>query len=553
MAHAPQPENQSSKTLGPAPSSIDRTVVWLSVLASLVLVNVVGLAYFSRIDLTSSHEFTLSQASQKALASLKEPITIRAYFSRDLPPPHNTQARYVKDLLDSYFTQAHGKLRFEFIDPLASATSAETDRKNQLKQDVFGNTVREQTQMERDLEGMGIPPVQVRVNQADKVEVKRAYMGLALHYQGRREVIPVVTDTNGLEYDITSLIRKVSHEQARKIAIVTGHGGTDVDKEMSQGLTALREHYELGKVDLREANTLMPDADALLVVGPATPFDANELRTIDAFVHAGHSVAFFLPPVRTSLQGLTFSKNDHGLDALLGRLGIGLKPGLALDAQCATINVQQQQGFMRVNQPVRYPFIAQAEAMAASPVTRGLGGLLLPFMGALSVDLPRDSAVHAEVLARTSAQSWLQPEPYNLDPMQKWTPDRSQLGAQDLVVALHGPMGRIVPVNGDAPAANPPTGNARVLVAAGDAMLLDPYIGKSNQALLLNMVDWLLGDDDLLAVRSRGMTAAPLADVGEARRRTVKYGNIVGLPCGFVLFGLLRWRRRQARRTQMFV
>jgi ABC-type uncharacterized transport system involved in gliding motility auxiliary subunit len=63
------------------------------------------------------------------------------------------------------------------------------------------------------------------------------------------------------------------------------------------------------------------------------------------------------------------------------------------------------------------------------------------------------------------------------------------------------------------------------------------------------MMDWLMNDDSLLAVRSRGMAAAPLKDVGEARRRTLKYGNILGLPLGFVALGALRWRRRQERRA----
>jgi gliding-associated putative ABC transporter substrate-binding component GldG len=533
---------------------LDRTVVWLSVLLGLVLLNIIGVALFGRLDLTRDREFTLSPASKKALGRLKEPVTIRAYFSRDLPPPHGSQARYVQDLLESYYTHARGRLRFEFVDPAEASNVDETDRKNRLKHDVFGNAVREPTKLERELEAMGIPAVQVRVNQADKVEVKRAYMGISVSYKGRREVLPVVTNTDGLEYDLTSLLRKVVQESPQKLAIATGHGGTDADREMGQALSALKEHYEIGKVDLKEANTLLPDADALLVIGPQTELTADEQRTLDAYVHAGHSVGLFLPPIKASLQGLTFEANHHGLDDLLGRYGVKIEPGLVLDARCATINVQQQQGFMRINQPVRYPFIAQAELLEPHAVTKGLGGVLLPFMGGLQITAPSDGPVTAQVWAKTSEQSWLQPEPFNLDPMQKWTPERASLARHDVLVALSGPMGRVVPKAGEVlPSEPPPPSPARVVVAASDSLWLDPFFGKSNQALLLNVVDWLVGDDDLLAVRSRGMRAAPLADIGEARRRTVKYGNIVGLPGLVVLAGLTRWRRRRERSRNVFL
>ena len=537
----------------------ERRLQWGAVLAMLVLVNVIGISVFGRIDATGDKEFTLSQASQKALAQLKEPVTVRAYFSRDLPPPHASQARYVKDLLDSFYARGHGKFRYEFIDPQATASAEEADRKNALRQDVFGNTVREATAMERELESIGIPPVQMRVNQADKLEVKRAYMGLALTSGSRREVIPVVSDTAGLEYDITSALRKMGKTKAQTVAVVTGHGGTRATEEMGQALAALREHYEVGEVDLAQAGTLLPEADALLVVGPQTPLTDAEQVTLRAYMHAGHPVGFFLPPAKANLPGLSSVDNAHGLAPLLAELGVQIDDAFVLDAQCATINVQKQQGFMRFSQPVRYPFVAQRDQLEASSVTQGLGGVLLPFAAPVRTIEPATGgangagALKRQVWARSSAQSWLQPKPYNLDALQRWTPDPQSLQQHDLIVALEGKMGRVQKPEGSAAESDAAPAEAvatRAIVAGTDALLLDPFLGKSNEALALNMVDWLLGDDDLLAVRRRGMAAAPLADVGEGRRRMVKYGNIVGLPAAFVALGAGRWRRRQRRRHE---
>ncbi|RYF05303.1 MAG: ABC transporter permease, partial [Deltaproteobacteria bacterium] len=159
---------------------LDRSLLSVAVVGILVALNVVGLAVFKRLDLTRHRQYTLSDATLKALGGLRDPLTIRAYFSGDLPPPHATQARFVKDLLEEYYQHGHGKVAFEFIDPVADESSAEKEKKKDIKQDIFGRQIREATAMERELQTLGIPAVQVRVNQDDKLEVKRAYMGIVV-------------------------------------------------------------------------------------------------------------------------------------------------------------------------------------------------------------------------------------------------------------------------------------------------------------------------------------------------------------------------------------
>ena len=93
--------------------------------------------------------------------------------------------------------------------------------------------------------------------------------------------------------------------------------------------------------------------------------------------------------------------------------------------------------------------------------------------------------------------------------------------------------------------------SARVLVASGYMFVLDDFLSRGNEALVLNMVDWLAQDDGLLAVRTRGLNAAPLDDkLSDGSRAAAKYLNIVGLPLLLVGFGLVRWRMREGRRAK---
>jgi hypothetical protein len=64
----------------------------------------------------------------------------------------------------------------------------------------------------------------------------------------------------------------------------------------------------------------------------------------------------------------------------------------------------------------------------------------------------------------------------------------------------------------------------------------------------------MLLDSDMLQVRTRGLAEAPLQpELSDSVRNTVKVANIVGLPLLFALFGVVRWRMREARRATISV
>jgi gliding-associated putative ABC transporter substrate-binding component GldG len=551
---------------------IDRALLLTALLGSLVVLNIIGLGFFYRYDLTQDHQFTLSSATHKVLGQLREPLTIRAYFTKDLPPPHASQARYVKDLLEEYYTAGKGKVRFEFIDPVGEESSEDKEKKKDVKQDLFGRQVRPPTTMEIELQQLGIPPVQVRVNQDDKLEVKRAYMGIAVKFADRHESIPVVQDTAGLEYDLTTLIRKVVHEQSTKLGLITGHGEPSVDDEFSRAHNALSEMFEVVELNLA-AEPVPQGVGAVLAVGPNKAFTEVEKERLDAFISSGHAAGFLVGPVKPNLSTLEHEDNAGDLRPMLASYGLQVGDAMVLDVECATIQVAQQQGYMRVNQPMRYPFMPLPKSLGEHPLVRGLGSVPLPFMAPVSLSETVPASAKVEILVESSAKSWTQSSPYNLDPTQHWSgpQDLGELHAYGLLGTVKGELKPYYAANANAKteasaqasadasaeksaesAESAEPTEARVFVAGGDAFVRDAFFSKPSETLLLNLTDWLLRDDALLAVRSRGMAAAPLQELSDGSRGVVKYGNVLGLPFSFIGFGLLRWRRREKRRQQDF-
>lgn len=533
--------------------SLDRTVWVVAVVGSLVAVNMIGMSFFGRIDLTRTRQFTLSRATLETLHTLREPLTVRAYFTADLPPPYGASARYVKDLLEEYYANGHGNFRFEFVDPESEETSVDKEKKKDVKADMFGRAVREPTSVERELTALGIPPVQVRVNADNKVELKRAYMGLVLMQGDKKAVIPVVSQTSGLEYDITSTLRKLTQDKDVHVAIVAGHGGIDVQKELGRLHSTLGQRYQVDVLDLAHQPEIMSDVDALLVVAPKTPFDESEKRAIDAYVSAGRAAAFLLSPIMVQLGTLESEEANSGLNDMLASYGVKVEPGMVMDTECATINMTQQRGFMRIQQPVEYPLVPMPKSIDASdPLTRGLSQVLLPFVSPLTLVLPTDGLVKANVLISSSVQSQVQEPPYNIDPFARHASSPTR-GMHPLLVTLQGPIKSFYGVaNSTATAAaSPAATQGRIAVAGSAYFVTDQFLGKPNEALALNLIDWLVRDDALLAVRTRGLAEAPLRDLSDGQRNAVKYLNILGLPGAFIGFGLVRWRRRENRRSKV--
>lgn len=165
-------------------------------LVVIVLVNVVGMTLFFRIDLTKNKIYSLSDASKKVVSNLSEPLTVNVFFTKNLPAPHNNTERYLHDLLEEYAIHANRYFNYRFYD-----VSPEPDKINK------------ESELNRELaNNYGIRPVQIQVFEEDEVKFKNAYMGLVLIHGDLIERIPTITTINGLEYKLTTAMKKLNNK-----------------------------------------------------------------------------------------------------------------------------------------------------------------------------------------------------------------------------------------------------------------------------------------------------------------------------------------------------
>ncbi|HEX8701975.1 MAG TPA: GldG family protein [Myxococcaceae bacterium] len=542
------------------PGSSNANIFLAALVGCLVLLNILGLRTFGRFDATRDEIYTLAKASQDTLAGLEEPVTVTAYFTDDLPPPYSSNARYVRDLLEEFRAASKGRLSFEFLDPMSQETAEDQETKRETKRDIFGRVFREPTSVERELAQEGIQPVEIRVIEDDQMQTKRAYMGIVIKHQEKKEVIPVVQDTRTLEYDLTTLVRKLTRPKTPVLGVVQGHDAPSLYEKLSNLQTLLSQMYEVRPVDLASKERVDADIDALLVIGPKTAFQPNELKAIDQFVMEGKSVAFFLDSVQVDLKTFVPTEATHGLGPLLETYGIKVGDQLVADVESAQISVQERRGFMIVSMPAPYPFVPLLERLEGdSPITEGLSGVSLPFSTVVTATAPEGA--QATVLAKSSRKSWLENKPYNVDPRRDWRSEEiTPNGPHPLMVQVSGKLKSHFASEAQAssssgtPLLAESKGEPRIIVAGGSAALWNDFMSRANQALVLNVADWLLLDPALLAMRTRGLAEAPLQqELSATTRNTVKFGNAFGIPVLLAAFGLVRWRMREASRATVTV
>lgn len=157
--------------------------IWLFVIA-LILLNMVASRAFFRIDLTSSSAFSLSKASKEVVKNLEEPLSIKVFFSNNLPSPYSNTQQYVKDILVEYKNASSSNFSFEYFDM--------NKEENVLQAQNYG-----------------LNQLQIREVKNNELGFKNAFMGIVLTYADQIEVLDGLTSSDGLEYKITTTIGKI--------------------------------------------------------------------------------------------------------------------------------------------------------------------------------------------------------------------------------------------------------------------------------------------------------------------------------------------------------
>ena len=512
----------------------------LLIVGIIILVNIIAMQFFKRFDLTADKIFTLSDASKNLVKGLDDKFLVKAYFTSDLPPEYANNRRYLKDELDEYRAYSGGNFQYEFIDP---------SKKEDLEQEA---------------QRYGIPPVQVQVLKQDKLQVQNAYMGLVFLYGDKQERLPVIQSTSNLEYEISSSIKKLTSKELKKIGFLTGQGEPNL-QALSKLEQILSKQYSVTPVDLAGGKAVPPDIAVLMIIAPDKPFKSWEKFLIDQYLMKGGRIGFLLNKVNATLQMQMGRPINLDIDDLLESYGVRINTDLVRDASCAYVNVQQQAGFMIIQNQVPFYYLPQAsEFDQTSPIVKDLRSVVLYFTSSIDTSVARTRGLTAHVLVKSSKRSGRQENSFVISAAMQMTPDMFKESGIPLCATVEGAFpsafgNKPILVDSSAGTTFDTThkivaGRLSKIVVMGDGdFVQDQYSGGSRDNYLLasNLVDWLADDIGLASIRARDASSKPLEEISENAKGWVKGINLAFPPLVVVLAGVIRWRWRIAMRKRL--
>ena len=490
----------------------------LLVVAILIVLNFLSNRFFVRLDLTADKRYSLSKATKNILRSLEEPVTVTAYFSKKLPPEYASVRRDFKDMLTEYQNISKGMVVYEFVDPIDDET------------------------MEQQVQQKGIAQAQIPGREKDEFKIQKAYLGAEVKMGDNSEVISILQSTEGMEYFLTTSIKKLSVKEKPLVGILQGQGETPVN-QLQQVVHGLSVLYDVEPVTLTDTTKELNRFKALAILAPSDSFTDNQLQQLDNFLADGKGIflAFNRVDVDPSKEA-TGHAITTGLETWLAKKGITANANFVLDANNMPVGVQQQAmtpfGPGLVTRQIEFPFFPVITNFSDHPITGGLKQVVCRFVS--SIDFAGDSTLTFTPILKTSEKSGTQSVSSWLNYMKDWSDSDFPLSGVTIGATVEGPI----------------VGAKKsklVVVADGDieAPVSQQGPNPDNVTLMVNSIDWLSDDTGLINLRTKGSVSRPIRDdLSDGKRTFLKYFNFLLPILIIVIIGIVRFEIRRNQRIK---
>lgn len=474
----------------------------------IVVINLVSNEFHLRLDLTKEGQYTLSQATKDIIKDLDEPVTIKAYFSNDLPPDVIKMKRDFQDLLVEYANMSDGMIAFEFINP---------NEKEEYEKQALEN---------------GIQPVLIDVRDKDQMKQQKAFLGARISVGDKHESIPVIQPGSAIEYALSTAIKKVTVSEKPVVGFLQGHAEAPL-AELIEASQQLDIQYQAQEITLSDSVGIPDEIQTIAIIRPQDSIPVAQLFKLEQFISRGGRLFLGLNRVQGDLRSKNgFPINSSLVDWLRSK-GIVIEDNFVIDAQCGSISVPEQMGPFTVQRNISFPYIPVIRTFSDHPITAGLEAMLLEF--ASSISYTGDSTIRFTPIAFSSEKSNSLKAPQFFDLQKEWTESDFTMQHIPVAATIEGKTFKMV------------------IVTDGDFVINGPQqqarrVQPDNVSFLVNSIDWLSDDTGLIALRTKGASMRPLDKLDDTTRAIVKYGNFL-LPILLAVgYGIFRAQRNRSKR-----
>ena len=496
-------------------------ILYAIYIAAFILINLISMNYFLRLDLTDNKMYSLSESSKLTINKIDDPLIIDLYFSDDLPGPLKNNKRYIQDVLEEYAAYS-GYINFYFVP----------------NDENFASKA----------QGDGIQSQDIQVIENDEVTFKTIFMGMKLRYNGKSEVLPMLGVSAGLEYTLTKSIKKLIDDKQFTLGIA--QAGTKMSSYENLN-TILGERFIINNnISLESLES--SNIDLLLLGNIDGDLNLEELAGLKGYINSGGKLFLAQGKINTDIQTSQGTPKQSNIFNLLNEFGINIEENLVLDQNCKQLVARQQSGMFSIQRQIDYPFIPSITNFETNEnnVT-GLEGLQIiqvAFPSEITL-LDSSNSIMFTPLLKTSNNSAIMKDIFNLGALPEINPILNNLNESSKIIG-----GKLVTNSG-----------GEITLITDSEFLDDNSIANmrvvrndinENYTFIENSIDVLLGDAELVSLRSREIISRPLIDEAQGQensslRTRWKWINMLLPSILIITYGLIR--RRNINKKSNFI
>lgn len=530
----------------------------------LIFVNIIAQFVFKRIDMTQEKRYSLSQSSKDLASGLKDIVYFRIYLDGNLPPGFLKLRNTLKEMLDEFRINSNGNIEYEFIDP-----SANPDEKQRVE-------------LYKQLSEKGLYPTNLEENDKGQQSQKIIFPGAIVNYRsveipmqilkskfGGSSDVMINNSIESLEYEISSVLRKLSIDKTSSIAFLRGQNELST-KKISDAANGLSDYYIVDTIQIEGQLKALDNYKLLIIAKPDTAFAEKDKFVIDQYIMKGGRVLWLIDQLAMDMDSLEKQSTnvaiakELNIDDMLFKYGVRINPDFVMDMQAAPIPVIT--GYIG-NQPKQeifpwyyYPLLS---ADGKNPIVNNLNMIKTEF--ASSIDTIETESVTKTILLSSSKLSRLQMAPARVSLnilREKADPLMFNRRSIPIAVLLEGNFNsnyenRIPTAISNSQEINfqQKSVNTKMIVVS-DGDIIASYVSKKgnvyplgydrftrqtfgNKNFVLNCIDYLCDNKGVLELRSKEIKMRLLDPAKTEKPLFIQWTNVLLPTLLVILFGVV--------------
>ncbi|MDA8692874.1 gliding motility-associated ABC transporter substrate-binding protein GldG [Saprospiraceae bacterium] len=301
-----------------------------------VFVNLLSSTFYTYVDLTEDRRFTLEESTAEMLQNVDDVMTIDVLLQGNMTSGLTQLRQRTLEILKE----------FKSINPNIEYKSI----------NLNDGSITDINRIRRNLSEDGINPVNLMIVENDqKVEkfiypyaiIKKGTIKVPIdllepQVRGESEAENINKSMTQLEYKLVSGIEKVSRKRTPVVAFTQGNGEL-IESQTARLASVLGQTMMVEYFTLDSLVVINPEVDIVIVAGPKQNVSSKSQFKLDQYIMNGGKIIWLIDQFALNLDSLNRNKIyvpkklETGLDPMLFKYGIRVNSDLILDLDCTQI------------------------------------------------------------------------------------------------------------------------------------------------------------------------------------------------------------------------